>query len=174
MHSRAEEFVDRARERYGFEPAVEEFPAGTRTAEAAAEAIGCPVGAIASSLVVGLSGDPTSDGDKDGAAQSTRLVVAVTSGANRLDTDRVAAYFDAPAADLADAESVREATGWAIGGVPPFAHETTLPVVFDPALAAYDPVWAAAGTPEAVFPAAPERLRRLADADVVDLTERDG
>jgi prolyl-tRNA editing enzyme YbaK/EbsC (Cys-tRNA(Pro) deacylase) len=93
----------------------------------------------------------------------------VTSGANRVDTDRVAAHFGAAAARLAGAETVREATGWAIGGVPPFAHDRPLPVLVDPTLDAFDPVWAAAGTPEAVFPVAPERLVRLSNGRRADV-----
>ncbi|WP_276261418.1 YbaK/EbsC family protein [Haloglomus litoreum] len=150
MHERAREFAATARDRYGFDPAVEEFDAGTRTAEAAAEAIGCRVAGIASSIVV-------TDGD--------RVAVVVTSGANRLDTDRVAALLGWDDADLADPEVVREATGWAIGGVPPFCHERDLPTLVDETLLSLDEVWAAAGTPDAVFPIAPERLVELAGAE---------
>jgi prolyl-tRNA editing enzyme YbaK/EbsC (Cys-tRNA(Pro) deacylase) len=175
MHPRAEEFVDRARERYGFEPAVQEFPEGTHTAADAADAIGCPVGAVASSLVVTLDGTGADDpsGDRDPAVAEgpdAGVVVAVTSGANRVATDRVATHVGATEARLADAETVREATGWAIGGVPPFAHDRPLPVLFDPSLDAFGTVWAAAGTPEAVFPVAPGRLVRLSNGRRVDVT----
>lgn len=157
MHERAREFDETARDRYGFDPAVQEFEAGTRTAEAAADAIGCRVAQIASSIVV-------TDGDQ--------VAVVVTSGANRLDTDRVAETLGWASADLADPETVREATGWAIGGVPPFCHESALPTLVDETLLEFDEVWAAAGTPDAVFPIAPEQLLELADAEPAAVAER--
>ena len=158
MHPRAREFVETAAEQYGFEPRVEEFPEGTRTASAAAAAIGCSEAQIASSLVFLADGAP---------------VVAVTSGANRVSEGKLAAAAGVAPDDvtMADAESVRRATGWAIGGVPPFCHASALPVYVDESLLTYDQVWAAAGTPEAVFPVAPDRLVAIADATVVDLAE---
>lgn len=156
MHERAREFAATARDRHGFDPAVEEFQAGTGTAEAATDAIGCRVAAIASSIVV-------TDGE--------RVAVVVTSGANRLDTDRVATLLGWDDADLADPAVVREATGWAIGGVPPLCHEEPLPTLVDEALRSLDEVWAAAGTPDAVFPIDPERLVHLADAEPAAVAE---
>jgi len=155
MHPRAEEFVARAADRYGFEPAVEEYEQ-TKTAADAAEAIGCAVGQIASSLVFLADGTP---------------VVAVTSGANRVDEAKLAAAVgvDPDTVEMADPDTVREATGWAIGGVPPICHETALAVYLDADLTDYEVVWAAAGTPESVFPIDPDRLVALADATVVDL-----
>ncbi|MFB6205118.1 MAG: YbaK/EbsC family protein [Haloglomus sp.] len=150
MHERAREFTAACRDHYDFDPAVEEFEDGTGTAEAAAASIGCRVEQIASSIVV-------TDGE--------RVAVVVTSGANRLDTDRVAATLEWNEADLADPETVRGTTGWSIGGVPPFAHERDLPVLVDETLLSFDRVWAAAGTPEAVFPIDPQRLVDLADAE---------
>jgi prolyl-tRNA editing enzyme YbaK/EbsC (Cys-tRNA(Pro) deacylase) len=72
---------------------------------------------------------------------------------------------------MGDPEQIREVVGWSIGGVPPICHDAALPTVFDPTLAEYDTVYAAAGTPSAVFSIAPETLAGLADATVVDLTE---
>lgn len=157
MHPRAEEFAERARERYGLAVDPEEFPEGTKTAADAAAAVGCDVGQIASSLVFRTDGD---------------LVIVVTSGANRVDEAALAAHLgvDADAVGMADAGEIRETVGWAIGGVPPVCHEADLPVLFDPTLTEYDTVWAAAGTPAAVFPVAPETLRRHADAEVADVT----
>lgn len=166
MHERAAEFAERARERYGVDLDVEEFDAGTETAAAAADAVGCETGAIASTIVVGLSG-----GDRGTAASPDDLVAAVTSGANRLDLDAVADHFGADAAAMGDPERIREVVGWSIGGVPPICHDARLPTVLDPALATYDTVYAAAGTPSAVFAVDPERLADLADATVVDLTQ---
>ena len=152
MHPRATTFAERARTEYGFEPAVEEFPDGTKTAADAAEAVGCDVGQIASSLVF----------DVDGS-----LVVSVTSGANRVSEAALADAFDASvdAVSMAEPDRISEELGWSIGGVPPFCHDRSVPVVLDEDLLAYETVWAAAGTPEAVFPIDPDELRRYADAD---------
>ena len=162
MHDRAAEFAARARDRYGVDLEVLEFDAGTETAAAAADAVGCDTAAIASTIVVSLS-----DGDGD----EERLAAAITSGANRLDLDAVAAHFGAAEAAMADPTRIREAVGWSIGGVPPLCHDAALPTVFDPTLAGYDTVYGAAGTPSAVFAIDPERLAALADATTVDLTE---
>ncbi|TKX87476.1 YbaK/EbsC family protein [Halorubrum sp. SS5] len=161
MHPRAAEFEERAAERHGVDVDVLEFDAGTETAAAAADAVGCETGAIASTIVVSLVG-----GDRNGA-----LVAAVTSGANRLDLDAVAEFFDADAAEMGDPDRIREVVGWSIGGVPPIGHDAALPTVFDPTLAEYDTVYGAAGTPSAVFAIGPDALADLADATVVDLTE---
>ncbi|AGB37404.1 YbaK/EbsC family protein [Natronococcus occultus] len=152
MHPRAATFAERAREEYGLDPDVEEFPEGTKTAADAADAVGCDVAQIASSLAF----------DVDGS-----LVVSVTSGANRVDEDALGAVFGVPAEDveMADPERIKGTLGWSIGGVPPFCHDTRVPVVVDETLLEFDTVWAAAGTPTAVFPIDPERLRRLADAE---------
>src|SRR5438874_10907329 len=114
---------------------VREFPAGTRTAVDAARAVGCDVGQIVKSLVFVAGGKP---------------VVALVSGANRLDEKRLAAVAGEPVAK-ADAETARIATGYAIGGVPPFGHATDLPVFMDRDLLGYPVVWAAAGRPDSVF-----------------------
>ncbi|MFC7166714.1 YbaK/EbsC family protein [Halospeciosus flavus] len=156
MHQRAKTFVERAEERYGFSPDVTEFPEGTKTAADAADAVGCDVGQIASSIVLDVDGRP---------------VVVVTSGANRVDTEKVANRLDAERASMADADLVKKATGWSIGGVPPICHETDVRVLMDETLLDYDTVWAAAGTPSSVFPVDPERLRDLADAEVADVAE---
>jgi prolyl-tRNA editing enzyme YbaK/EbsC (Cys-tRNA(Pro) deacylase) len=156
MHPRAEEFADRARKRYGFDPDVREFPEGTKTAADAAEAIGCEVAQIASSIVFVADGDPA---------------VVVTSGANRVSEAKLAALLGADDVRTADPEEVSSATGWSIGGVPPFPHDRDLPVYLDRTLTEFDRVWAAAGTPEAVFPVAPGRIRELAGADAVDVAE---
>ena len=156
MHPRAAEFVDRAADR-GVDVEVREFDEGTKTAVDAAAAIGCPVGAVASSLVF-RAGDG--------------LVVVVTSGANRVDEAELAAHLGVAVDEvaMADPDRIRETVGWAIGGVPPFCHATEVPVLFDPTLFEYDTVWAAAGTPAAVFPMAPAELRRRAGAERADVT----
>lgn len=132
---------------------VRRFPEGTRTAADAARAIGCEVGQIVKSLVFVAAGDP---------------VVALVSGANRLDEGRLGAVAGEPVAK-ADATTARAATGYAIGGVPPFGHATDVRVFMDRDLLAYEVVWAAAGRPDSVFEIEPARLRELSNATVVDL-----
>ena len=137
----------------GLEVGVRTYPAGTRTAEDAARAIGCDVAQIVKSLVFTAGGRP---------------VVALVSGANRLDARRLAVLAGAPVVK-ADADQARTATGYAIGGVPPFGHATPLPVYMDRDLVGHDVVWAAAGRPDAVFPIAPGLLAELSGARVEDL-----
>jgi prolyl-tRNA editing enzyme YbaK/EbsC (Cys-tRNA(Pro) deacylase) len=95
-------------------------------------------------------------------------ILALVSGANRADTRKLAAAAGAPIR-RADADAVRAATGFAIGGVPPVGHATRLPCFLDADLCRYDVVWAAAGTPNAVFPLAPAELERISGARVIDL-----
>jgi prolyl-tRNA editing enzyme YbaK/EbsC (Cys-tRNA(Pro) deacylase) len=132
---------------------VREFPQGTRTAVDAARAVGCEVGQIVKSLVFVAGGRP---------------VVALVSGVNRLDERRLAAVAGEPVAK-ADADTARAATGYSIGGVPPFGHATDVPVFMDRDLFDYVVVWAAAGRPDSIFEIQPERLRELSNAKVVDL-----
>lgn len=161
MHERAADFTDRAREEHGLDLETTEFPEGTKTAEDAADAIGCDVAQIASSIVLVAGDDP---------------IVVVTSGANRVSMAAVAAErgVDESAVRMADADEVREATGYAIGGVPPFCHHGDhgpVPTYLDDTLTDYETVWAAAGTPETVFPISPEELQSCADATVLDVAE---
>ena len=115
---------------------VREFPAGTRTAPEAAAAVGCEVGQICKSLVFRVGDDP---------------LLVIASGANRVDERRFGAV-------KADAAFVREQTGFAIGGVPPFGHARPIDTVIDEDLLRFPVVWAAAGTPRAVFAIAPDEL----------------
>ena len=158
MHPRAEEFARRAADEHGFEVDVHEFPEGTKTAEDAAEAVGCDVEQIASGIVLSADGD---------------LVVVVTSGANRVDTAKVADLpgVDDDAVSMADADDIKATLGWSIGGVPPFCHEADVPVFMDETLTRHEEVWAAAGTPEAVFPINPGRLQKLSGATVADIAK---
>jgi prolyl-tRNA editing enzyme YbaK/EbsC (Cys-tRNA(Pro) deacylase) len=133
--------------------AVKQFPAGTRTAVDAANAIGCEVGQIVKSLVF---------------VAAARPVVALVSGANRLDERRLAAVAGGPVAK-ADAGTARDATGYSIGGVPPFGHATDVPVFMDRDLLGHSVVWAAAGRPDSVFEISPHRLIELSHAEVADL-----
>ncbi len=156
MHPRAEEFARRAADEYGLNVTVEEFDEGTKTAEDAAAVVGCDVAQIASGLVFDAAGDP---------------VMVITSGANRVSEDRLAVHLGADGVEMADPELVREVTGYGIGGVPPFCHDRNLPVLIDPTLLEFDQVWAAAGTPQAVFPIDPDDLVEAADGTPAAVTE---
>jgi prolyl-tRNA editing enzyme YbaK/EbsC (Cys-tRNA(Pro) deacylase) len=140
-----ERFRSRAEE-LGLQLDVREFPDGTRTAEDAARAIGCEVAQIVKSLVFTADRQP---------------VLVLTSGVNRVDEGRLAATLGRTRVEKADADTVRTATGYAIGGTPPFGHDTELPVVCDRLLTTFSEVWAAAGSPTTVFGIAPEILLRV-------------
>jgi Cys-tRNA(Pro) deacylase len=130
------------------------FPEGTKTAQDAANAIGVAVGQIVKSLVFAVDGV---------------VLMAYVSGANQLDEKKLAAAAGGAKCSRVDADVVREATGFPIGGVPPFGHTTQLRVFVDPDLLQYDEVWAAAGTWNDVFPIEPNDLVRASDAVVVEL-----
>ena len=140
----------------GLEIAVRRFPEGTRTAEDAARAVGCEVPQIVKSLVFVVDGQP---------------VVALVSGAHRLEPARLATALGASRVERADGDLVRDATGFAIGGVPPLGHARQMPIVMDRALLAHDVLWAAAGRPDAVFAVTPADLERASGAVVADLGE---
>ena len=133
---------------------VLEFPDGTRTADDAARAIGVAVGQIVKSLVFLADGAP---------------VVALVSGANQLDEARLAAAAGASRTGRATAEQVRQATGYPVGGVPPFGPATELRTFVDQDLLAFDVVWAAAGTPHLNFAISPTELVRLSGGAVAPL-----
>lgn len=148
--------VAEAARKFGLDIEVREFPEGTRTAQDAANAIGVSVGQIVKSLVFLADGAP---------------IVCLVSGANRVDTRRLAQAVGASSIDRADADAARDATGFAVGGVPPFGHKTSVPVYCDRDLLSYDVIWAAAGTPSAVFSADPRALCDACSAKLVDLKE---
>jgi prolyl-tRNA editing enzyme YbaK/EbsC (Cys-tRNA(Pro) deacylase) len=151
--------TDRFREaaaRAGLEVDVRRFPEGTRTAEDAARAIGCDVAQIVKSLVFVAGGDP---------------VLALTSGRNRVDVGRIAALCGASDVRKAAADEVRAATGYAIGGTPPFGHDRALRCFVDEDLMGFDVVWAAAGTPDGVFPLTPDELLRAAGGSIASFAE---
>ena len=140
----------------GVHPEVRRFPDGTRTAEAAAKAVGCDVGQIVKSLVFMADG---------------QAILALTSGANRADPARLAAIVGAKDVRRATPDEAREATGFAIGGTPPFGHPTRLRVLLDPDLMVHDQVWAAAGTPDSVFPIDPAALAEATGSEIVEFKE---
>jgi len=137
----------------GLDLDIRVFPEGTRTAIDAANAIGCEVAAIVKSLVFIVDGEP---------------VVALVPGDLRLDTAKLAAAAGGNRAGRASLEQVREATGYAAGGTPPFGHDCR--VFADPALTRNDTVWAAAGTPTTVFSISIDDLGRLSGATWVSIT----
>jgi Cys-tRNA(Pro) deacylase len=138
----------------GLEITTRRFPEGTKTAADAAAAIGVVVGQIVKSLVFGVDNE---------------IVMALVSGSNQLDEKKLAAAAGGSKCSRVDADAVRAATGYPIGGVPPFGHSTQLRVFVDPDLLQYDEVWAAAGTWNDVFPIAPDDLFRASGAVVADL-----
>lgn len=138
----------------GLDVEVREFPEGTRTAADAAAAIGVDVAQIVKSLVFRVDDE---------------VVVALVSGPNRLDERLLAVAAGGSGVDRADAELVRAATGYPIGGVPPFGHTRALRTFVDADLLGYDEVWAAAGTPRHVFGVAPERLVDAIGGTVTEL-----
>ncbi|HEX2194857.1 MAG TPA: YbaK/EbsC family protein, partial [Candidatus Limnocylindria bacterium] len=130
MDSPSVERVVRAAAARGLQIEVQRFSAGTRTAADAARAVGCDVAQIVKSLVFIADGSP---------------VVALVSGAHQLDPDRLAAAIGAGDVRRATGDEARDATGYAIGGVPPLGHASRLPVLIDRHLLGYPRVWAAAG-----------------------------
>ena len=130
------------------------FPDGAKTAADAAAAIGVEVGQIVKSLIFAVDGE---------------VVLAYVSGANQLDEAKLAAAAGGERLRRVDADAVRAATGYPIGGVPPFGLATELRVFVDPDLLAYDEVWAAAGTWHDVFGIAPDDLVRASGGTVTDL-----
>jgi len=152
MHAAAQRVVDAAHEQ-GLEVEVREFPEGTRTAHDAAAAVGVEVGQIVKSLAFDVNGE---------------IVLALVSGSNRLDESELALAAGAPSGTVrrANPDAVRAATGFAIGGVPPFGHAAPLRTFVDADLLGYDEVWAAAGTPRHVFAIEPNELVRAAGGTV--------
>lgn len=132
----------------GVEVEPREYPAGTRTAADAAAAIGCEIDQIVKSLVFVAIGED----------EEEEAVLALTAGGNRVDEAGLAAVHGVPTVRRADADEVRAATGFAIGGTPPFGHVRGLATYLDPRLAEQPELWAAAGTARTVFRCTPGDL----------------
>jgi prolyl-tRNA editing enzyme YbaK/EbsC (Cys-tRNA(Pro) deacylase) len=135
---------------------VRTFPDGTRTAAEAAAAVGCRLSQIVKSLIFEADGAP---------------VLVLMDGSSRVDLGLVREELGATEVRRADAATVREATGYAIGGVPPFGHATRMRVLADRSLLAHETVWAAAGTPHAVFALDPRTLIEQAGGALADVRE---
>ena len=145
MHPNAE-IVAKALRDQGATGSIIELPDSAPTAQAAADQLGCEVGAIANSLVFDADGVP---------------LLVMTSGAHRVDTAKVAAFVGAAKVRRATPEFVREATGQPIGGVAPVGHPAPIRTLVDVWLNRYDEVWAAGGYPHTVFPTSYEELLRI-------------
>lgn len=148
--------VSQAAVELGLDIQVVEFDETTRTAADAAAAIGCHVGQIVKSLLFTVKGQP---------------VMTLVSGDNRLDDRKLAALYQVGRKWVrrANADVVKQVTGFTIGGVPPFGHQEALPLYIDQDLLAFEVIWAAAGTPNAVFAVAPGELVAATGGSVVDL-----
>ena len=148
--------VQQALASLGFSPEVVELPNSTRTAVEAAQAVGCEVGQIVKSIVFkGL--------------RSQQPVMVAASGSNRVKEKRIASLIDEPVGK-ADADFVRQHTGFVIGGVPPVGHAQPLQIFVDEDLMQYAEIWAAAGTPHAVFRLTPADLVKMTGGRVVRIT----
>ena len=138
---------------------VVEHPDGTRTAVDAAAAVGCEVDQIVKSMIFDADGE---------------IVLALTSGGNRVDADRLAEVVGVQRCGRADADQVRSVTGFAIGGVAPIGHTTPIRTWLDRRLLDFAVVWAAAGTPRHVFAVEPGALARASGAITADFTADPG
>lgn len=149
-------FERRALERYGFEPDVSVFePGATATVETAAAKLGCDPARIVASIVCTVDDS---------------VVVALVGGDRQVDMDQLATIHGGGQASLADPETVETTTGYPVGGVPPFGHDTDLPTYLDERVLKYDTVYPAAGTAERLFQIDPTRLRELTNATVAAFT----
>jgi len=140
----------------GLDISVIELDKSTRTAQLAAEAIGTELGSIVKSLVFLADGKPA---------------LVLVAGDRRADTKKLAQVLEAQKVKMADADTVRAETGFAIGGVPPVGHHASLPTLIDQSLGRFETVYAAAGSPRAVFPIAYDMLLQVTAGQVADVTE---
>lgn len=146
--------------RNGLPCQVIELPGSTRTAPEAAQAVGCTVGQIVKSLIFRTK-------------LTQKAVLILASGSNRVDEKLVETMTGEPI-ERADPDFVREQTGFAIGGIPPIGHTNQLTTLIDQDLLQYDEVWAAAGTPHAVFPIDPKELERITNGKVAFIRQTSG
>ena len=133
----------------GLDPEVKTFPKDTRTAQQAADALGCELGQIVKSLIFKADDE---------------LVLVLTSGVNRVDETKAAPLFGVDKLGKANADDARQATGFSIGGIPPCGHPEPLRSVVDEDLLEWPTIWAAAGAPDAVFELTPAQLVEITGA----------
>jgi Cys-tRNA(Pro) deacylase len=156
MHRNVRAVVEAAKA-LGLDVHPRDFPDGTRSAADAAMAIGVDLGQIVKSLVFAVDGE---------------AVIALVSGDNLLDEEKLAGCAGGDRAWREDADTVREATGYPVGGVPPFGHREPLRVFIDEDLLEYEELWAAAGSPHINFAVTPNELVRATGGVVCDLARR--
>jgi Cys-tRNA(Pro) deacylase len=155
MLQKSAKSVQEALSSQGVDLEVKEFPASTRTADDAAKAIGCQVGQIVKSLVFCTK-------------QSKQGILLLVSGANRVNEKNIAKEIGEEIVK-ADADFVRDKTGFAIGGIPPVGHKELMPTYIDEDLMQYEELWAAAGTPHAVFRIGPQQLCSLTQGTIISI-----
>ena len=151
--------TDRVQEyltQHGVGSKVIELDKSTRTAQMAADAIGTELGSIVKSLIF---------------VADDRIVLALVAGDRRADLTKLGQILAANKVRIAKADEVREQTGYAIGGVPPVGHRDPLPTVIDQSLGRFETVYAAAGSPQAIFPVRYDKLCELTQGNVTDITE---
>lgn len=157
--------VEKALKERGIQTQILELPQSTATAGQAAQAVGCQIGQIAKSLVFKTK----NTGSRPSRASPwARAILVVASGANRVDEGKLAALVGEPI-EKADADFVRQETGFAIGGVPPVGHPKPLETYLDEDLLQHQEIWAAAGTPHAVFKLTPPELREITKGKVTTI-----
>lgn len=156
--SRSVDRVKQALTDLGIDTEISHYPQSTRTAADAAGAIGVPLGSIVKSLVFTIDGEP---------------LLVLVAGDQRADNTKLAKLLEVPKNKLhfANADTVRDATGFAIGGVPPVGHRNAMPTIIDETLARFEIVHAAAGTPRANFPIAFDKLVEITGGQVADIAE---
>ncbi len=156
--SHSVERVKQALARLGVDAEIRYYPQGTRTAADAAAAIGVPLGSIVKSLIFTVAGDP---------------LLVLVAGDQRADPAKLARLLGVPKSQIrfAGADTVREITGFAIGGVPPVGHRPAIPAIIDETLGRFDIAHAAAGTPRANFPIAFEQLVEVTKGQVANISE---
>jgi prolyl-tRNA editing enzyme YbaK/EbsC (Cys-tRNA(Pro) deacylase) len=147
--------VQEALNKFGVSCQVVEMPQSTRTADDAARAVGCQVGQIVKSLVFK-------------GKESQAAILVATSGANRVNEKKIATIISEPISQ-AEADFVREKTGFAIGGVPPVGHVQQIRIFIDEDLLQYEEIYAAAGTPRALFKLTPADLQKMTNGQVVSV-----
>ncbi len=139
----------------GFKNEILEFQTPTRTSADAAQAVGCEVGQIAKSIVFRTM-------------KTNRPVLVIASGPNRINEKRIEEKISEPIGK-ADADFVRQKTGFVIGGVPPVGHKEKMEIFIDEDLLRYEEIWAAAGTPNAVFKLTPSELIRMTGGQIISV-----
>jgi prolyl-tRNA editing enzyme YbaK/EbsC (Cys-tRNA(Pro) deacylase) len=149
------EKVQEALQRLGFKNEVLELQTTTRTSAEAAQAVGCEVGQIAKSIVFRTM-------------KTDRPVLVIASGPNRINEKRIEEKVSEPIGK-ADADFVRQKTGFVIGGVPPVGHKEKMEIFIDEDLLRYQEIWAAAGTPNALFKLTPSELIRMTGGEVISI-----